>query len=105
MTAPLVDVQDAAARIAAGEATLLDVREPSELRIVSVPGALHIPMRQVPARVAELPRDKPVLVICHHGGRSQAVADWLVRSGLDAANVDGGVDAWAAEIDPTMARY
>lgn len=105
MTAPLVDVHEASERVRAGQAVLLDVREPSELRIVAVPGALHIPMREVPRRMAEVPRDRPVLVICHHGGRSQVVADWLAAKGYAAENVAGGIDAWADEVDPSLARY
>lgn len=105
MTAPLIDVAEAARRFRAGEAVLLDVREASELQRASVAGALHIPMRQVPARAAELPKDKPILVLCHHGGRSQAVADWLAPHGYDVQNVAGGIDAWADEVDPSVPKY
>lgn len=105
MPAPLVDVDEAARRFEAGEATLLDVREPSELAIAAIEGALHVPMRQVPARLAEIPKDRPVLVLCHHGGRSQVVADWLAAKGYQAANVAGGIDAWAGVVDEAIARY
>lgn len=103
--APLVDVVTAAARVRRGEALLLDVREPYELAQAHVEGAVHIPMRQVPARLAELPRDRPILVMCHHGGRSQMVADWLAANGLRAENVAGGIDAWADEVDPSVPHY
>lgn len=103
--APLVSAKEAARRLKAGEIVLLDVREPFELQRARVEGALHVPMRQVPARLAELPRDKPVYVLCHHGNRSQAVADWLKPQGFDAANVAGGIDAWADEVDATVGRY
>lgn len=105
MPAPLIDVEEAARRFQAGEATLLDVREPSELAIVKVEGALHVPMRQVPGRLAEVPKDRPVLVLCHHGGRSQMVADWLQAQGYRAENVAGGIDAWADVVDQTLAKY
>ncbi|HVM45530.1 MAG TPA: rhodanese-like domain-containing protein [Candidatus Thermoplasmatota archaeon] len=105
MSAPLIEPQEAARRFRAGEAVLLDVREPSELARASIDGALHVPMRQVPARVGELPKDKPILVICHHGGRSQAVADWLAPHGFDVHNVAGGIDAWADEVDPSVPKY
>lgn len=105
MSAPAVDVSEAARRFRAGEALLLDVREPYELRAASVPGALHIPLRQLPARLAELPKDRPILVLCHHGGRSQTVADWLAPQGYRAANVAGGIDAWADAVDPSVPRY
>lgn len=105
MPAPMIDVTDAAEKFRTGGAILLDVREPSELRAAAIAGALHIPMRQVPGRVGELPRDKPILVLCHHGGRSQVVADWLAPQGFDVANVAGGIDAWADEVDPSIAKY
>lgn len=106
MRAPPVSPSDAAAEVAAGRAVLLDVREPFELREASVPGALHVPMREVPARLAELPRDKPVLVMCHHGHRSQQVADWLLGRGfVGVRNVAGGIDAWASEVDPSIGSY
>lgn len=105
MPAPLVDVEEASRRFEAGEALLLDVREPSELAIASVEGALHIPMRQVPARLAEVPKDRPVLVLCHHGGRSQRVADWLLAQGYRAENVAGGIEAWSDAVDASIRKY
>jgi adenylyltransferase/sulfurtransferase len=103
--APLIAVSEAARRVRSGEAILLDVREPPELAIVSIEGALHVPMRQVPARLGDIPRDRPVLVLCHHGGRSQVVADWLAAKGYVAQNVAGGIDAWADEVDPSLPKY
>lgn len=104
--APMVDVTVAARRVKAGEAVLLDVREPFELARARVPEAMHVPMQQVPARLAELPRDRPLLVLCHHGARSQAVADWLLANGFtDVANVAGGIAAWADEVDEGVGRY
>ena len=103
--APLVEATDAARRLKTGEAILLDVREPYELQRARVEGALHIPMRQLPGRLAELPKDKPILVLCHHGGRSQSVADWLRPQGFDVANVAGGIAAWADEVDASVGRY
>lgn len=106
MSAPLVSVQEAARRLKDGSALLLDVREPHELRVASVAGALHVPMRQVPGQLGQLPRDKPVFVMCHHGGRSQQVADWLQAQGFeDVHNVAGGIDAWACDVDPSLSRY
>lgn len=105
MSAPLVGPAEAARRVRAKEAILLDVREPYELRRASVPGALHIPMRELPTRLSELPRESPILVLCHHGSRSQAVADWLAPMGFRAENVAGGIDAWAEEVDPSVPKY
>ncbi len=86
--------------------TLLDVREPHELAICAVDGATHIPMSQVPARIAELPRDAPLVVMCHHGARSQMVVTFLRNAGRDQVfNLDGGIDAWARQIDGSVALY
>jgi rhodanese-related sulfurtransferase len=73
---------------------LLDVREAPEWAAAHVVGALHIPMGQVPARLAELDRSRPVAVICRSGNRSAHVADYLNRAGFDAHNVDGGLQSW-----------
>lgn len=86
---------------------LLDVREPVELEICSIPGThLHIPMQQVPARLAEIPRDRDVVVYCKAGGRSARVCQFLLHQGYTrVANLDGGVLAWGATLDPDMPRY
>lgn len=105
MSAPLIEATEAARRVRDGKALLLDVREAFELQAAKVEGALHIPMRELPARVSELPRDMPILVICHSGARSQRVANWLLPQGFDAANIAGGIDAWADEVDPSVGKY
>jgi adenylyltransferase/sulfurtransferase len=85
---------------------LIDVREPHELEICRVAGARHVPMRQIPEQLGELPRDRHLLIMCHHGGRSRRVTEFLRAQGLAAvSNVTGGIDAWAGEIDPMLARY
>lgn len=103
--APSVEPIESAARLAAAEAVLLDVREPFERSLATVAGALAVPMRELPARVGELPRDRPLHVLCHHGVRSRVVADWLVAQGFDAHNVEGGIDAWATDVDASIGRY
>lgn len=86
--------------------TLIDVREPHELEICSVDIARHIPMRQIPENLSELPRDQHLLIMCHHGGRSRRVTEYLRSQGLTAVtNVDGGIDGWAQDINPQLARY
>ena len=63
-------------------------------------------MRQIPENLSELPRDKHVLIMCHHGGRSRRVTEYLRAQGLDnVTNIDGGIDGWAIEIDQKLARY
>ena len=72
----------------------------------AAPGVVHVPMREVPGRVGELPRERDVVVVCHHGVRSLQVARYLVRLGFDTVwNLTGGMAAWADQVDPAMSRY
>lgn len=99
------DVTTAAQQLRAG-ALLLDVREPSEVATCAVAGSRHIPMRQIQENLPNLPRDQPILVMCHHGVRSMRVTQFLRANGFaHVTNVAGGIDAWAQQIDPTLARY
>ena len=85
---------------------LLDVREEDEVRLCALPGSLHIPMNLIPLRHNELPDDVPIIVYCHHGIRSLNVARYLAHVGFEnVANLQGGIDAWARQIDPTMPLY
>lgn len=85
---------------------LLDVREPWEYQTCHIEGASLMPMNTVPARMAELDRDAETVVVCHHGGRSQQVAMYLERNGFSKLyNLQGGVNAWADQVDPAMNRY
>lgn len=89
-----------------GAALLLDVREPFELDICRIPGAAHIPMRQIPEQLSSLPADRHLLVLCHHGRRSLNVTEFLRSRGYTAvSSVAGGIHEWAERIDPTLARY
>lgn len=95
---------DAAARQA--EVILLDVREPEELELAALGESRHIPMMQVPGRLEELPRDKVLVVMCHGGGRSRRVAEFLAANGFERVfNLRGGIDAWSREIDQSVPRY
>lgn len=85
---------------------IVDVREPFELDLCRIEGAEHIPMRQIPERLDSLPRDRHLLILCHAGGRSRRVTEFLRARGLTAvSNIAGGIDAWAQEVEPGMARY
>ncbi|WP_027457261.1 rhodanese-like domain-containing protein [Dechloromonas agitata] len=85
---------------------LLDVREPWEVDLCQLAGTQHIPMHLVPVRCDDIDPNRDVVVICHHGGRSMQVAMFLERKGFRSVhNLMGGVEAWAAEVDPTMRRY
>ena len=102
-----VTVAELDRRRTAGEAiTILDVREPWELEIAQFQGALAIPLATLPARFGEVPTDHPVVVVCHHGMRSYKAMSWLRQNGVaNAINLDGGIDAWARLIEPTMGVY
>lgn len=101
-----IDVKQTERLLSNNEAVLLDVREGYEREISKIDGALHIPMGQIPARLSELPKDRPILVHCHHGGRSLRVVQFLKSNGFhQTANVSGGIDSWAVDIDPSLQRY
>lgn len=84
---------------------LLDVREPWEHEIAAIPGSHLIPMAELPSRVSELPRDRDIVVYCHHGVRSMQVAYFLDVQGLRVVNLLGGIDVWSMEADPDTPRY
>ena len=102
-----ISVQDLKRRRDAGEPlVLLDVREPDEIATAKLDGATFIPMREIPSRFGELPHDTPIAVLCHSGGRSGRVTDFLHANGYtNAVNIAGGIDAWSATIDPSVPRY
>ena len=86
--------------------TLVDVREPFEYEIAHIEGATLIPLGQLPDRHAEIARNGDVIVQCHSGMRSAQAVDWLLHTGVTHVyNLDGGIDAWSIEIDPTVPRY
>lgn len=85
---------------------LLDVREPWEIDISNVDGALAIPMAEIPERIGELAVEDRIAVLCHTGVRSAVVAAWLLQRGFTTvANVEGGIDAWSVEVDGAIPRY
>ncbi len=101
-----VSVHDLKRALDEGGATVVDVREPWEAEIARIEGARLVPLGEFAARAGELPRDTPILVLCHHGGRSMQATQWLRRNGYDkVSNVAGGIDAWSREIDPAVPRY
>jgi rhodanese-related sulfurtransferase len=85
---------------------ILDVREPWELEICGLPESITIPLAGLPGRLDALPRDNPLIVLCHHGMRSERAVMWLRANGFDnAVNLAGGIDAWARRIDSAMRTY
>lgn len=81
--------------------TVLDVREDHEWAAGHIPGAVHIPLGQLPARFTELDPQAPTLVVCHLGGRSARATAWLSGQGHHVVNLDGGMEAWSAAERPT----
>lgn len=102
-----IDIAETRRLLESGDrALLLDVREPFERDICTIPGSIWIPMGEIPEKFGQLPRDRHILVHCHHGGRSLNVTQFLREKGIDCvSNVAGGIDAWAVEVDPAMQRY
>lgn len=102
-----VSVQElAAVRKSGREHVLLDVREDWELALARLDPCLHIPLRSIPARVGEIPRNRPVYVVCHGGVRSARAAGFLAGAGLQkVCNVRGGIDAWSREVDAAVPTY
>ncbi|MEX5745294.1 rhodanese-like domain-containing protein [Massilia sp. X63] len=107
MTAPELAARLAQAQAgAAGQPLLLDVRENWEFETCHIAGSTQIPMHLVPIRAGELPDDREIVCICHHGARSMQVASFLERNGFDnVTNLTGGIHAWAVQVDPSMPKY
>jgi rhodanese-related sulfurtransferase len=93
---------------------VLDVREPWEVQTASIVDdeaangfrLVHMPMRTVPARYMEFDRQQPIACLCHHGGRSMQVAYFLEQNGFsNVVNIQGGINAWASELDPRVPMY
>lgn len=102
-----IHVEDLRERLCAKPApVLLDVREDDEVALCALPGARHIPLGSLPEHLESLPRDRDLLVYCHHGGRSLRAANFLREKGFGrSASVRGGIDAWALRVDKNVPRY
>jgi rhodanese-related sulfurtransferase len=89
-----------------GQIRLLDVREAEEVAIAPFPGAIHLPMAEVPSHLDELPADAEWVIICHHGLRSAQVAAYLAKKGFErVTNLIGGIDRWSLTVDQSVPRY
>ena len=84
---------------------LLDCREAGEHQTAHIKGDTLIPMRLIPQKLVDIPKDQPVVVYCHAGVRSFDTANWLSQQGVNAVSLSGGIDRWSAEIDPKVPRY
>ena len=86
--------------------TLIDVREPYEYEVARIPGAQLIPLGELETRAAELPRTGTLVLQCHTGMRSEHAVRLLQEAGFEnACNLEGGIEAWSVEIDPSVPRY
>jgi adenylyltransferase/sulfurtransferase len=103
---PEILVTELADRVEDGEdVQLVDVRQPWEAELASLPGSLLIPLRQLPDRLGELDRARPVITYCHVGQRSADAAAFLRQEGFRARSLAGGIDAWSRVVDPEVPRY
>lgn len=102
-----IQPEDLAQRLNAGEAVVLvDVREPWEVSIASLTGAIHIPLGMVPSGAEDLDPESETIVFCHHGIRSRTACQLLPGEGFKRLrNLTGGIDAWSVRIDPSIPRY
>jgi rhodanese-related sulfurtransferase len=88
------------------DVTILDVREPWEVAICAIPGSINVPLSTLPHNLNRLPEKGPLVVLCHHGMRSMQAVAWLRQNGFEnATNLQGGIDAWARQVDTSMATY
>lgn len=107
MTVTEVTAADLKARLDAGEDCLVvDIREEWERDIATFPGAREVPFEALQDALAGEQSDRPIVVVCHHGGRSFTGAMLLERAGFTrVANLAGGIDGWAREVEPSMPTY
>lgn len=98
--------EQARQRLEAGDALLVDVREPMERELARLPGSIDIPLARLPEQLESLPREQPLILMCHHGIRSAMAADFLERHGFERViNLEGGIDGWSREVDTRIPRY
>jgi rhodanese-related sulfurtransferase len=104
-----IDARALAQALQSGQAIrLIDVRQPWESQLASLPGSLLIPLGELPQRSKDIgpDHDAALVVFCHHGVRSQSAAAYLERVGFhNVRSLIGGIDAWSCEVDPAVPRY
>ena len=102
-----ISPKDLKARLDAGETIdIIDVREAWELQQSSLEGAIHIPMNSIPQSLDRIPKDRPVVIMCHMGSRSATVVNWMQQRGFDNLySLEGGIDLWSTDVDPSVPMY
>ena len=103
---PEITPRELAALMARADGPLLvDVREPHEHAYARIAGARLIPLATLARAISTMPRDRNIVVYCHHGIRSAHAVDMLRAAGMPAQNLSGGIDRWSTEVDPSVRRY
>ena len=104
---PEIDVHQLKDRLAQGTPfVLLDIREPAEIEVACLPGSVKIPLGELPTRISELDPSAETIIHCKSGGRSAKALQLLLDSGFTkACHVQGGINAWSKEIDPSVPLY
>lgn len=99
-----VEIRDALA--SRTDVLLVDVREPAEVDVAQIAGALQVPLRTLPLQLSLLPRDQEIILLCHHGMRSEMAGNFLLAQGyLRVSHMVGGIDRWSDDVDDTIAKY
>jgi rhodanese-related sulfurtransferase len=99
-------VEQLAVALQASELGLLDVREVWEFELCHIPGSVLVPLGELSSRLGDIPATRPLVVICHHGVRSEMAQHYLLQQGVtEVLNLVGGIAEWAAQIDPDMPHY
>ena len=99
-----IEIRDALS--ARTDVVLVDVREPGEYATAHIDGAMLIPLRTLPQQLEALPRDREIILHCHHGMRSEMAGDFLLSQGFSrVSHMIGGIDRWSDDVDPTVAKY
>lgn len=97
-------IRDALA--ARADVTLVDVREPAEYEIAHIDGSTLIPLRTLAQQLDALPRDREIILLCHHGMRSEMAGNFLLSQGFSrVSHMVGGIDRWSDEVDGAIAKY
>ncbi|HYW49146.1 MAG TPA: rhodanese-like domain-containing protein [Gemmatimonadaceae bacterium] len=99
-----LEIRDALAQ--RDDITLVDVREPVEHAIASIEGAILVPLRTLPERLDSLPREHEIMLLCHHGMRSEMAGNFLLAQGFSrVSHMVGGIDRWTDDVDSTIPKY
>jgi rhodanese-related sulfurtransferase len=99
--------QEMVARLASDVPPIvIDVRETWEYEIAHVPNSTLVPLNTLPGYADGLDRGATYALLCHHGMRSEMAARWMAQHGFThLINIDGGIDAWSTDVDPSLSRY